>query len=74
MTREEAIQVAAQRKAARRRRTGRIRKAVAVVAVTAFLGPFALIYSHSESTKVAKASASTTSTTSSPAPVTTQQS
>src|SRR4051812_9632196 len=44
-TREEGLAIAAQRKAARGRRTGRIRKAVAVVAVSAFIGPFAFIYS-----------------------------
>ena len=43
-TREEGLAMAARRKAARRRRTGRIRKAVAVVAVAAFLGPFTVIY------------------------------
>src|SRR4051794_41360781 len=43
-TREEGLAIAAQRKAARGRRTGRIRKVVAVVAVSAFIGPFAFIY------------------------------
>src|SRR4051812_4266367 len=44
MTREEALTVAAQRKAARGRRTSRIRKTVATLAVAAFIGPFAVIY------------------------------
>jgi hypothetical protein len=43
-TREEALAVASKRKAARRLRTARIRKAVAILAVAAFLGPFAVIY------------------------------
>jgi hypothetical protein len=43
-TREQGLRIAARRKAARRRRTSRIRKAVVTVAVAAFLGPFAVIY------------------------------
>jgi hypothetical protein len=44
MTRDQALAIAAERKAARRHRTGRIRKTVAALAVAAFLGPFAVIY------------------------------
>jgi hypothetical protein len=43
-TREEGLAIAAQRRAARGRRTSHIRKAVATVAAAAFLGPFAVIY------------------------------
>jgi hypothetical protein len=43
-TREEGLAIAAGRKAARARRTGRIRKAVVVLAVSAFLTPFGVIY------------------------------
>ena len=46
MNREEALAVAAERKAARRQRTSRIRKIVATIAVAAFIGPFAVIYGH----------------------------
>lgn len=51
MTREEALAVAAQRKAARQHRTGRIRKTVAGIAVAAFVGPFAVIYANVASGK-----------------------
>jgi hypothetical protein len=44
-TREEALAIAERRKAARRARTKRIRRAIAVVSVVAFIGPFGLIYS-----------------------------
>ena len=85
MTREQALALGAERKAARQARTGRIRKGVAIVAVAAFLGPFGLIFksaTHS-STQVASTKAvaavttsSTTTTTASTTPtaVTTQQS
>lgn len=43
-TREEGLAIANARKAARARRTERIRKAVAVLAVAAFIGPFSVIY------------------------------
>jgi hypothetical protein len=43
-TREEALAIAAERKAARGARTSRIRKLVATLAVAAFIGPFAVIY------------------------------
>jgi len=43
-TREEGLAIAAGRKAARARRTSRIRKAVVVVTITAFLTPFGVIY------------------------------
>lgn len=43
-SREAGLALAEERKAARRRRTGRIRKTVAVVAVAAFIGPFSVIY------------------------------
>jgi hypothetical protein len=43
-TREEALAIAAGRKAARARRTGRIRRWIAVVSVAAFVGPFGFIY------------------------------
>jgi hypothetical protein len=43
-TREEGLALAARRKAARGRRTGRIRRAIAVIGVAAFIGPFAVIY------------------------------
>jgi hypothetical protein len=45
-TREEALAIASERKAARRCRTSRIRKLVAALAVAAFIGPFAVIYNH----------------------------
>lgn len=60
--------LAAGRKAARRQRTGRIRRAVAVVAVAAFLGPFGVIYGHVAAGKdpalVATTSGSTTTSAS----------
>ena len=90
MSREEALALAAQRKAARRQRTNRIRKIVATIAVAAFIGPFAVIYGHvaagkdpalANTTTVVAHSGSTsatttsaTTTTSTPAAVTTQQS
>jgi cytoskeletal protein RodZ len=43
-TREEALAIAAGRKAVRARRTGRIRRWIAVVSVAAFVGPFGFIY------------------------------
>jgi hypothetical protein len=43
-TREEGLAIASAKKAALRRRTARLRKTVAVVAVCAFVGPFGLIY------------------------------
>lgn len=51
MNREEALALAARRKAARHRRTSRIRKAVVTVAVAAFIGPFAVIYGNVASGK-----------------------
>jgi hypothetical protein len=48
-SREEALAIASQRKLARARRTLRIRKTVAALAVAAFLGPFAVIYTQSAS-------------------------
>jgi hypothetical protein len=42
-TREEGIAIASERKAARRRRTSRLRKTVAVIAACAFIGPFGII-------------------------------
>lgn len=42
-TREEGVAIASERKAARRRRTGRLRKTVAVIAACAFIGPFGII-------------------------------
>src|SRR5205823_1931731 len=44
MTREQALRVAERRKAARRARTSRIRRTIAVIAVCAFTGPFGFIY------------------------------
>src|SRR3954451_22877500 len=46
MTREEALAIAEDRKAARRLRTSRIRVLVATAAAAAFIGPFAVIYGH----------------------------
>jgi hypothetical protein len=46
LTREEALAIASERKAARRVRTSRIRKLVATLAVAAFIGPFAVIYNN----------------------------
>ncbi len=43
-TREEALAIAARRKAARRARTSRLRRWIAVVSVIAFIGPFGVIY------------------------------
>lgn len=83
--REEALAIAADHEAARHRRTSRIRKLVATLAVAAFIGPFAVIYNNVSAgkdpalptqTTVARASWSTDdgASTSTPAPVTTQQS
>lgn len=44
LTREEGLAIAKRRKAARHRRTTRIRKAVAILAISAFIGPFGFIY------------------------------
>ena len=88
MTREQALALGAERKAARRARTGRIRKGVAIVAVAAFLGPFGLIFksaTSSSTTQVASTKAvaavttnstasTTTTATTTPTAVTTQQS
>ncbi|MEA2425665.1 MAG: hypothetical protein QOH13_2075 [Thermoleophilaceae bacterium] len=43
-TREQALAIAASRKAARRARTSRIRRTIAVIGAVAFLGPFGVIY------------------------------
>jgi hypothetical protein len=43
-TREEALKIAGEHKAARRLRTSRLRKTVAALAVVAFVGPFGAIY------------------------------
>jgi cytoskeletal protein RodZ len=43
-TREQALAIAERRKAARRTRTRRIRRAIAVIGVAAFIGPFAVIF------------------------------
>src|SRR5882757_1226988 len=43
-TREEALRIAERRKAARRWRTQRLRRGIAVVSVVAFIGPFGVIY------------------------------
>ncbi|HEX6714918.1 MAG TPA: hypothetical protein VF066_16120 [Thermoleophilaceae bacterium] len=42
--REVALAIGARRKAARRRRTGRLRRSVAALAFAAFVGPFSVIY------------------------------
>jgi hypothetical protein len=86
-TREEGLAIASQRKEARRRRTARIRKTVAVLAVAAFIGPFGFLYQQMAAGKdpslagtqpVAMKAATTTSSastdTTTAAPVTTQQS
>ena len=43
-TREEALAIAAERKAARHARNGRIRRLTAAIAIAAFIGPFGAIY------------------------------
>src|SRR5437764_13928426 len=43
-TRDDALALGARRKAARRRRTIRLRKSVIAIAVAAFVGPFLTIY------------------------------
>jgi hypothetical protein len=43
-TREQALAIAASRKAARRARTSRIRRTIAVIGAVAFIGPFGVIY------------------------------
>jgi hypothetical protein len=43
-TREQALAIAEQRKAARRRRTRLIRHAVVAASIAAFVGPFGVIY------------------------------
>jgi hypothetical protein len=43
-SREQALAIAERRKAARHMRTFRIRRAIAVAAVAAFIGPFGFIY------------------------------
>jgi hypothetical protein len=43
-TREQALRIAERRKAARRWRNRRMRRAIAVVSVAAFIGPFGIIY------------------------------
>ena len=62
-SREQALAIAARRKAERQRRTGRIRKGVAVLAVCAFIGPFAVIYEQIASGKDPGLAASQTKTT-----------
>lgn len=65
--REAALQVAEQRKAARRLRTSRIRFTIATLAVAVFAGPFGFIYSQlangQDPALVAKATATTTKAT-----------
>jgi hypothetical protein len=89
-TREEALAIAAKRKALRRDRTLRLRKGVAVLAVAVFVVPFAVIYDHvatgtdpalaatsatvATTNSPATTTVSTPVTTSAPTPVTTQQS
>ena len=87
-TRAEGLAIASQRKEARRRRTTRIRKTVAVLAAAAFIGPFGFLYQQlaagndpalAGTQSVAMKPATTTSsastdTTTTAAPVTTQQS
>jgi hypothetical protein len=81
-TREEALAIASERKAARRARTSRIRKLVATLTVAAFIGPFAVIYNNVAAGKdpalaaqtATVARATTSAQTSTPAAVTTQQS
>ena len=43
-TREQALRIAERRKAARRWRTQRLRRGIAVVSIVAFIGPFGVIY------------------------------
>jgi hypothetical protein len=43
-TREHALRIAERRKAARRWRTRRLRRGIAVFSVVAFIGPFGVIY------------------------------
>ena len=86
-TREQALAIAARRKAARQRRTSRIRRFVAALAVAVFVAPFGVIYTQMAdgrdpapatvahvSTSTSTSSGSITSDSTSPAPVTTQQS
>jgi hypothetical protein len=84
-TREQALRIAEQRKAARRARTRRMRRAIAVASVAAFVGPFGVIYTqlaagHDPALATTNSVASTQSTQSTqtlsptPAAVTTQQS
>src|SRR5258705_4574691 len=89
-TREQALAIAARRKAARRARTTRIRRAIAVVSIAAFVAPFGVIYTQlagghdpslssnqgvsATSTAAASSGSSASAAPSSPAPVTTQQS
>jgi hypothetical protein len=87
-TRDEALAIAAARKTARRERTSKLRKAVAVLTAAAFIGPFGAIYAHVAATRnpaVASTAVTKTATTTAPSasttsgsttvsPVTTQQS
>jgi hypothetical protein len=43
-TREQALRIAERRKAARRWRNRRLRRAITVFSVAAFIGPFGIIY------------------------------
>jgi hypothetical protein len=43
-TREEALRIAERRKAARRWRNRRLRRAITVFSIAAFIGPFGVIY------------------------------
>src|SRR4051794_30481227 len=72
--REEALALGRAKKAARRRRTGRIRRSVAVLAAAAFIGPLGAIYAHDRatgSTTVAAAVQPSTTTTAAPTTTTT---
>jgi hypothetical protein len=43
-TREQALRIAERRKAVRRMRNRRLRRAITVVSIAAFIGPFGVIY------------------------------
>jgi hypothetical protein len=73
-TREEALAIASQRKAARHRRTTRIRKTVAILTAAAFIGPFGVIYSQVASGKDPGLAATSTSQSATTASTSTSQS
>jgi hypothetical protein len=65
-TREQALRMAEGRKAARRWRNRRLRRAITVVSVAAFIGPFGIIYTQLAAGRdPALSSAQTTAATSS---------